>query len=371
MRALLITMLSLMASAPVVAKEIVLGQIVNLRGDVADSCRDFNAGAQTYLDMINAKGGIAGDRVVLRSRQESADGSDALSLSRELVEREGAVALFGFCGGSAAKRVVSSAWFSSADVPMLAPFSGSDALRGSKVGPVFHVRAGNSEEAVKLVKTLKGFGLSRVALVASRDEEGRDGGAAYINALSQFGVKPAVQLNLQPNGDNVASIVKQIEASGTQAVLVAASTVATASLVGELKVKRPGTMIFAFSEVNHITLGDYLGSSAAAQGVMIATLMPSPYFAVTPIAREHIKAMRQFRDEPPSQATLEGYVAARVAVEAIRRAPRKNAASDVLQALSHLGTLDLGGYKLNVSRGQSGSNFVDVAVVANNGKLLN
>ncbi|MFC4159383.1 ABC transporter substrate-binding protein [Chitinimonas lacunae] len=351
------------------AADIVLGQIVNSRGDWSDNCRDFSAGARVYLDGLNARGGINGERVVLAEREEGASASDTVQIARTLVEQQRAVALFGLCGGMAARDVAASPWFRSAGVAMLAPQSGALALRGAQAGEVYHIRASDADEADKLATTLLGFGLRRVALIYGADEPGRAGKMAFERALSLRGVQPLLSVALAGDGSDAAALAQRIGGQAVQAVMLTASTLASAAMVAELRRVLPGVMIFATSGINHATLADYLGSREAAQGVVIATLMPSPYFAVTPIAREHIRQMRQFRDEPPSHATLEGYVAARLAVEAIRRGGRRP--DSMVRVLAGLGAVDVGGYQVDIGRGKPGSAFVDVAVVSKGGQLLN
>lgn len=348
-----------------VRADIVLGQIVNRHGEWADSCRDFSAGARVYLDGINARGGVNGERVTLAEREEGASATETVQIARVLVEQQRAVALFGLCGGAGASEIGANPWFRTAGVAMLAPQSGALNLRGNGAGEVYHVRASDADEADKLSATLLGFGLNRVAVVHSGDANGQAGRMALERALAARGVRPVVTLGLA--GD-ATRLVGQIGARSVQAVMLAASTLSSAMLVAELRRNLPGVMVFATSGVNHATLADYLGSREAAQGVVIATLMPSPYFAVTPIAREHIRQMRQFRDEPPSHATLEGYIAAKVAVEAIRRGGRRP--DSMARALAGMGRLDVGGYEVDIGRGRSGS-FVDVAVVSKSGQLLN
>jgi branched-chain amino acid transport system substrate-binding protein len=67
---------------------------------------------------------------------------------------------------------------------------------------------------------------------------------------------------------------------------------------------------------------------------------------------------------------LEACFAAKVLAEGIRRAKKPVTAQTVLQALSNLGTYDLGGYKIAFGPGaQHGSRFVDLAMVTSEGKL--
>jgi len=369
-RFVLLSLLLLAAHLARAQDGIVLGQILNSHGEQVEACRDFVAGAQTYFDAVNGKGGVNGEKITLLSREEPASAAEAVTAAKSLIENDKAVALFGFCGGAAARQVVESAWFKLGNVAMLAPFSGSEALRGKNVGEVYHVRASSADEARKLVATLAGLGIQRVAIVSTRDESGIAERAAIESVLKETRIPIVAGATISAQADDIAQAVKLVGNSTAQAVLVATSTLPAALFIGELRRDNAGIMVMALSDVNHITLADFTGLHNA-QGVVIATLTPSPYFAIAGIAREHVTVMKKYREEPPSHATMEGYIAARIMVEALRKAGRNLTSATVTHALSQLGTVDLGGYVINVAKGKSGSNYVDMAVVSKTGSLLN
>lgn len=356
---------------PAVGQDIVLGQIVNKSGDQSDSCDDFLAGAQTYLTGMSSRGGLNGDKVVVVQKSEGATPAETIQIAKNLVDKDKAVALFGFCGGNAARVIVESGWFRQGGIAMMAPVSGAQALRGNSVGEVYHVRAGTTDEARKIATNLVGFGMQKVAILSTREEFGTVGRVALEEAVRGAGLSLVANIVAQSDTAGMAQAAKQLAASPAQAVLLSMSTLPAAMFIGEVRKEQQGKMIFALSDVNHVTLGDFIGSRDAAQGVVIAALTPSPYFAVSPIAREHIKAMQQFRSEPPTHATLEGYMAAKLMFEALKKAGRAPTPQAVAKALAQVGTVDLGGHVITLARGKSGSSFVEMTVVAKNGSLLN
>lgn len=371
LRILSSAVLAAWVSGAVWAQDIVVGQIINPRGEQAETCRDFSAGAQIYFDRVNADGGIGGSRISLLRRDEPESAKETLALAQALVNTDRAVALFGFCGGMAARVVSDSPWFKQNPVAMLAPLSGAEALRGPNAGEVYHVRASSNDEARKLAATLAGLGVQKVAIISTRDEAGSAGRIAIEQALKTVGLPSVVNLYISAQADEVNRVVKQVADSPAQAVIMSTSSLPAAMFVVELRKVRVGMMIMALSEVNHNTLTDFSGAKDGAQGVAIATLVPSPYFPVAAIAREHVKAMQKLREEPASHATLEGYIAAKVMVEALRRAGKAATPATVARALAQIGTLDLGGHLLNIVRGKSPTSYVDVAIIAKNGSLLN
>ena len=72
----------------------------------------------------------------------------------------------------------------------------------------------------------------------------------------------------------------------------------------------------------------------------------------------------------PNYTSLEGYVAARVLVEGLRRAGVKLTPGRLVAALEEMRRVDLGGYEISFSaRSHDGSRFVDSAVIGADGAL--
>jgi ABC-type branched-subunit amino acid transport system substrate-binding protein len=112
---------------------------------------------------------------------------------------------------------------------------------------------------------------------------------------------------------------------------------------------------------------------AKAHGLGIAQVTPDPSSPAVPISREFQKSLKaaQASAEDWNQAGLEGYIAARVLVEGLRRAGPQPTRAGLRTALEQLSALDLGGYVIELSRAShSGSRFVDIAILDRAGRLL-
>jgi len=72
-----------------------------------------------------------------------------------------------------------------------------------------------------------------------------------------------------------------------------------------------------------------------------------------------------------SLPSLEGYMDASVLVEGLRRAGPAPTRAALIAALSSIEAFDMGGVKINFGRSnREGSQFVDVAVIGSNGRLV-
>jgi branched-chain amino acid transport system substrate-binding protein len=99
-------------------------------------------------------------------------------------------------------------------------------------------------------------------------------------------------------------------------------------------------------------------------------VVPNPLMPQTVVQSEHLRLFERFREEPPSHVTLEGFIAAKGLVAAMRRAPSITRAS-VLAALRGSQRYDVGGVVLNFTPNDDrGSKFVDIAFLRGTGKMI-
>jgi ABC-type branched-subunit amino acid transport system substrate-binding protein len=105
---------------------------------------------------------------------------------------------------------------------------------------------------------------------------------------------------------------------------------------------------------------------------VIAQSVPFPFAVTLPLVTEYQRLMKQYApQEALSFSTLEGFVAGKITVEALKRAGRNPTRDKVLKALYSMGEFDLGGVYVNYSsKARRGWGTVDLTVIGPNGKLL-
>lgn len=79
-----------------------------------------------------------------------------------------------------------------------------------------------------------------------------------------------------------------------------------------------------------------------------------------------VEAFPQVTEYTPFQ--LEGYLSARTVGEALKRSKELTAAS-LQSTLSTMGMVDFGGFRVDFSKGNVGSRFVDIGVIGADGRL--
>src|SRR5690606_16480694 len=107
-------------------------------------------------------------------------------------------------------------------------------------------------------------------------------------------------------------------------------------------------------------------------GMAISQVVPLPGNAVVPVVRDFQQAWKALgATAEPSHLALEGYINARVFLEALQRAGRNPTRAAFINATWTLRNLDLGGFDINATvPEQSASHFVELTLVGRNGQFI-
>ncbi len=108
-----------------------------------------------------------------------------------------------------------------------------------------------------------------------------------------------------------------------------------------------------------------------ARGVIVTQVFPSERSIAYPMVKEAqdlLKAKKQGGELSP--AMLEGYAAAKVLVEALRRAGPRPTREKIQTALEGIRKFDLGGLELSFSpEHHTGLDFADLSIIGSDGKF--
>ena len=106
--------------------------------------------------------------------------------------------------------------------------------------------------------------------------------------------------------------------------------------------------------------------------MIVSQVLPRPTRKDITVTKEFQQHMKEtVPNLKPNYTSLEGYIAARVLVEGIKRAGANPTRERFVDALENMKSLDLGGYEINYSRqDHSGARFVDTGIVSSTGTLV-
>jgi len=343
---------------------LVLGQSAPFTGPAAQLGIQFHQGAKLFLDQYNAQPGHRD--VVIKNLDDGYEPDRCAANTKKLIE-EDVFALFGYVGTPTSLAALPLALKDK--VPFVAPFTGAMALREPLHKNVFHLRASYNDETALMVRQLTHLGLKKIAVFHQNDAYGKAGLDGVTLALAEQQLKPIAQATVERNSAEVAPAVKTLLAARPDAVVQVGAYKACAAFIREARKAGFGGTFFNLSFVGTQALSDELGKEAA--GVLVTQVVPSPYSQANAIAREFTEAVRKAGNGASANfSSLEGYLAAKVLVEGLRKAPGKLSREGLITGLESIDRLQLGGFEVSFSaKNHVGSKFVELSMLTGDGKV--
>ncbi|HSN19135.1 MAG TPA: ABC transporter substrate-binding protein [Usitatibacter sp.] len=342
--------------------QVVLGQSAAFTGPSAQLGKDMRDGAMLYFDQVNARGGVFGRRIELKSLDDGYEPARAAANTKKLIEDEKVFALFGYVGTPTSQAVLPI--FTGAKVPYVAPFTGAEFLRHPTNPYVFNIRASYFDETEAIVRHLTAMSIDNIAIFYQNDAYGQAGLNGVERALKKRNMSLSVRGTVERNTLNVAKAVADITKANPQSVIMIGSYKACAEFIREMKKQGQNPTFWNVSFVGSKALAEELGPEG--RGVEISQVMPFPWDISVPVVREYRKLLDAKKMEP-GFGTLEGFIAAKVMVEGLRRAGKKLDRQDFLRAMESMNDFDAGGFKVSYGpQNHSGSNFVDLTIISRN-----
>lgn len=347
-------------------RAIVLGQSVPLTGPAAQLGLQMQLGAKAYFDAVNAAGGVGGLPIVLRTLDDGYDPARCKANTEKFIQDD-VFALFGYVGTPTSLAALPLA--TAAKLPFIAPFTGAEALRDPFNKLVFHIRASYFDETELIVKQLTQLDLKKIAVFHQNDAYGQAGLKGVQRALEKRGLQPLGVATVERNSVDVAAAVKALVAARPEAVVQISAYKSCAAFIREARKAGYGGQFYNVSFVGTQALADELGKDAA--GVVISQVMPSPFGTAVGLVNDYQQALQRLDPKAePNYTSIEGYVAARVVVDGLRRLAGRPTREGLIGALESLSGYESRGYQLRFSPTRHvGSSFVELSMLTADGKV--
>jgi branched-chain amino acid transport system substrate-binding protein len=347
-------------------RRIVLGQSAAFSGPAAQLGIQMNRGAKLCFDSVNAAGGVHGAQIELRTMDDMYE-PDKCKANTDALIKDDVFALFGYVGTPTS--LAALPLVNQHKVPFFGPFTGAEALRDPFSRYVFHVRASYYDETAAIVKQLLTLGLKKVAVFRQNDSYGQAGLDGVVRALKAQQLEPVAVGLVERNTVAVAAAVEAIMPKKPDAIVQISAYKSCAAFVREARKAGFGGTFYNVSFVGTQALSDELGTDA--RGVAVSQVMPFPFQPKSAIAREFLAAVqRGGADYKANYSSIEGYVAAKVLVEGLRRAGKGATRDGLITGLESIQGFDLGGLMVNYNaRNHVASHFVDLTMLTAYGNV--
>jgi len=355
-------------SLPALAQgnRIVLAQSAAFSGPAAQLGIQMNKGARICFDTLNANGGIHGAQIELRTLDDGYE-PDRCKANTEKFIKDDVFGLFGYVGTPTC--LAALPLVNESKIPFFGPFTGAEALREPFSKSVFHVRASYYDETGLIVKQLTTLGLKKIAVFYQNDSYGKAGLEGVKRALKPLGLEPIALGTVERNAIDVAGAIKEIVPKLPDAVVQISAYKSCAAFIREARKAGYGGTFFNVSFVGTQALADELGKEG--RGIMVSQVMPFPFSTTTPIAREYLEAVRKAgSDAVANYSSMEGYIAAKVIAEGLKRAGRNPSREALINGLESIQNASFGGFNVDFGpRRHVASSFVDLSMLTEDGKV--
>lgn len=341
---------------------VVIGQSAALTGPGSALAAPFVQGAKLYFDKLNAGGGVNGRKVELVTLDDRGNPATTAENTKKLLG-QGVLSLFGYYGSPQ----VSAAYplIKDSDVLMFGPMAAADELRGALYPNVFSIRPGYSEEAAAITRHAETLGARKLAILHGSDSESMVALEAAERTMGGMGAN-LVAKHVVGSGSVASSVDRTLEKK-PESVLVLGDAGGAASAVRDLRAKGFRGPIYGFSNTGESLLAEELGRDGA--GVVVVRVVPKSDSAKVAVVRELQADAQAAKAGKPNVYMLEGYLAAQVFTEALRRSSKEPTRARLRKALEGLDDLSVGGFRVHFASERVGSRLVELSLIDSQGRV--
>jgi branched-chain amino acid transport system substrate-binding protein len=365
----LATIVTACTAAPCLwAAQVAVGQVAPMSGLEASQGRAYAAGMQLYFDSVNKAGGVGGHTFKLVRRDDGGRPEDTVGSTRAMITEDKPMVLAGYFGSRNIADLVASGVLEREKIAMVG-------YRTSEIRAetpfLYSVRATLKDEINKITQHLATIGITRFGFFY---EEGP--GAAALNAAFEEATTKAnatiVARAAYPSGTaRVTPAVQVFAKAEPQAILMVSTSAAAAGFIEQYRTGGGAAQLFAHSGADIEQMTKRL-SEELMKGVAIAQVTPNPYKMSMRLTKEFndLVAKAGNMEVPVSYSLMEGYIAAKVIVEATRRQGAKPSREGMVTALDAMDNFDMGGYAVGFRPNlRSGSRFVELSIISGAGRI--
>ena len=205
---------------------------------------------------------------------------------------------------------------------------------------LFPVRASYHSETTAIVNHLVSLGIKKIAVFYDDGAFGKDVLAGVQKAMQKHNMEPSSAASYERGTVKIEAAVKTIAANDPQAVIMATAVDSGPAFIAQMKAQNRNPMFFVLSNLSANSFVTALGKNV--NGVVISQVSPYPFAVTTPVSSEFLKAAKK-HNLAPSYAAIEGFIAAKVLVEGLKRAGPQPTREKLIKGLESMAKVDLGG----------------------------
>ena len=358
--------------------EIKFGIVAPFSGASRELGRQMQLGIDTAFKRVNDAGGVNGRALHLIAADDGYEPTRTLDAMKQLYDKD---QVFGFIGNVGTPTAAVALPFALEHRALFfGAFTGANLLRNDPPDRyVFNYRASYAEETDAVVHYLlkiRRLQPRQIAVFAQQDAYGDAGFAGVAKAFRTLGLNDGaiLRLNYKRNTVDVDEAVSQLRAQkpAIKAVVMVATYRAAAKFIEKTHDLFPGMIYSNVSFVGSTALADELMllGPRFASGVIVTQVVPAVGGYSSSVMEYKNALAKHFPGEAPDYVSLEGYIAANVLIQAIKRSGPQIDTERLIDTLENMRNLDLGlGTALTYGKGEhQASHKIWGTAIDDNGK---
>ncbi len=333
---------------------------------LAASNKEALDAADMYLDIVNARGGVNGRKIVIERNDDNQDPKKTAEITQAILKDRTALALVMPRTSPSTEAMMPLA--ESVGVPLIGPQPGTSTITQPLKRYVFAVRASYHAEVERAIELQHTLGRRSFAFLAASDSFGADVMKAAEAKLASLNLKPVGVEKIDNRNPDVTKAIAAFAKLKPEVIVFASGAKAHADFVKGYAPTGNFTQYIALSNSSNSQFLKELGD--LKRGVIVMQVLPSPEAATTELAREFRDAALAAK-KPISYQAFQGFITAKVLVEGINRAGKSPTPASLTAALENFRGYDLGGYIITFgAQNRMGSKFVEPTMITKDGRFI-
>jgi branched-chain amino acid transport system substrate-binding protein len=331
--------------------EIRFGIAAPFSGSAKELGRQMKLGIDTMFSVINAGGGINGRKVRLIAADDGYEPSRTADAMKQLFEKDEVFGIVGNVGTPTA--MVALPYALEQKMLFFGAFTGAGLLRRDPPDRyVFNYRASYAEETDAMVRYLvkvRRLRPEQIAVFAQQDgygDAGFSGVAKAVRALQGGEASTILRLDYKRNTVDVNDAVERLRQHKTpiKAVVMVPTYRAAARFIEKTRDLFPAMIYTNVSFVGSTALAEELKllGPKYTDGVIVTQVVPAIEGYSSLILEYKAALAKYFPGEVPDYVSLEGYIAAGLLAEGLKRAGPQLDTEKIVEALEKLRDFDMG-----------------------------
>jgi ABC-type branched-subunit amino acid transport system substrate-binding protein len=347
-------------------------QVAPFSGPMAFYAQSLHEGMGAYFGWVNQQGGVRGRRVELLAVDTPVDPKRTLETYTLAAKLHKPTAFVYPLSPTVIDALLDARIAHRLGIPIIGTVPQMYRRRDPVDPNLFFVGVSDAREIQKIVEHIAALGMRKIAVIHWNDSTT----TGLVDIIRQAAVTQKIEAvqsyPIMPDGrGDMNGALQGLERNNASAVVCLLAAQETAMVVSNLRAKGNRMAVYGPS-YNDASLISRYAKDGSHHGVSISQIVPNPDSLLLPVA---IDFRKHFADHAPqsrfNSLSFQGYIAARLIVQALQRCPDPKNAACLRQELESTKPHDLGGLTAGYSAGNhDGLSYVDIGVIARSGKLI-